>query len=173
MFIRDLLQKLHSRKIDYAIVGGYALAFHGIVRATVDIDLVVEVTPNELQEVEEVLADLGLTSRLPIRAKDVALFREEYIRERNLVAWSFVDFKDPTRQVDLLIRYRLEDIAVERVKWGGFSVRVASLEALMEMKAGAGRPQDLLDIEKIREKLGKKNQEKNPGKSHAKTKKRS
>lgn len=153
MFLRDLIKSLEKSKIEYAVVGGYALALHGIVRATMDVDLVVNVSEATLSKVERALGDLGLTSRLPIRAKEVAQFREEYIQRRNLIAWSFVDFQDQTRQVDILIPYDLKGMGVERMKWGGLRVSVVDLPTLLKMKLEAARPQDLIDAEKIREKI--------------------
>lgn len=38
---RELLKSLNSNKVDYLIVGGYALGFHGVPRYTGDLDLVV------------------------------------------------------------------------------------------------------------------------------------
>jgi hypothetical protein len=153
MLIQELCEGLSKRKIEYALVGGYALALHGLVRTTMDVDLVVGVSEKELVAMEGLLRDLGLVSRLPIRATEVAKFREEYIRERNLIAWSFVDPKNQTRQVDVLIRYVLTDVKVKRIKWGGLEIRVADLPSLLKMKLEAARPQDLLDVEKIREKI--------------------
>jgi hypothetical protein len=153
MFIREVIETFHRKKIPYAVVGGYALAFHGLVRATMDVDLVVEVGTERLEAAESALKEMGLVSRIPVRAKEVARFRKEYIRERNLIAWSFIDLRDQTRQLDLLIRYELKDIRVKKIPWQGLRVSVADLPTLLKMKLEAGRPQDLLDAEKIREKI--------------------
>ncbi len=157
MLLKDLIKALQRRNVPYAVVGGFGLAFHGIVRATMDIDLVVKVNLKDLTNAEATLSELGFVSRLPIRAKEVATFREEYIRDRNLLAWSFIDPKDQTRQVDLLILYDLKQIHTQIVKWDGLRVVVADLPSLLKMKLAAGRPQDLLDAEKIREKIKIKN----------------
>jgi len=153
MLIVELIEAFQKHKIPHAVVGGYALAFHGIIRTTADVDLVVRVSVKELEAAESVLKSLGFQSRIPVRAKEVAMFREEYIRERNLFAWSFVDAKDQTRQVDLLILYDLKEIKTQVIRWGGLKVVVADLPTLLKMKLAAGRPQDLLDAEKIREKI--------------------
>lgn len=39
MFVLDVTDALLKRKIRFALVGGYALALHGIVRATMDVDV--------------------------------------------------------------------------------------------------------------------------------------
>lgn len=156
MFVLDVVAELSRRKIKFALVGGYALALHGIVRATMDVDIVIGLTPKALLEAEAALTALGLTSRIPVKASEVAEFRREYIENRNLIAWSFVDFKNPTRQVDLLIVLGVDDIDVEKVSFGGKSIPVASLEDLLKMKLVSNRPEDQSDIAKIRAKLGSK-----------------
>ena len=145
------------QKLKYAIVGGYALALHGIVRATIDIDLILSLKLQDFELAEKALNKLGLQSRLPIHAKDVITMRKEYIQKRNLLAWSFVDYQDPTRLVDILILKDLKDIRTQKKMVGKNKIVVASLEELLKMKQAAKRPQDLIDITKIQEKLREKN----------------
>ncbi len=83
--------------------------------------------------------------------------RKEYIEERNLIAWSFVDYKNPTRQADILITKDLREMEVQKMNVGGRRITVVSLQGLLRMKVEAGRPQDLVDIKNIREKLNEKN----------------
>lgn len=153
MLVYEITDVFSKKKIPFAIVGGLALAFHGIVRSTVDVDLVINLSGLHLEKAEQALKEIGLQSRIPVRAKDIAAFREEYIRDRNLIAWSFVDFKNPLRQVDILINLSLENLPHQTFKVGGVRIPVATLQALAEMKKTAGRPQDLVDLEKIYEKI--------------------
>lgn len=156
MLIYDVAKEFQKEKIPYAVVGGLALAFHGIVRATLDVDLIIQLSHKYLEKTEKALNNLGLTSRIPVRAKDISSFREEYIEKKNLIAWSFVDFKNPMRQVDILITLSLEDISYETIKIGGHKIPVAKLEDLAKMKKKANRPQDLIDLDKIYEKIKSK-----------------
>jgi hypothetical protein len=153
MLVLELVKRLEVEKIPYALVGGYALAFHGIVRATIDVDFVISLKEEHLIKAENVLSALGLQSRIPVRAKDIAQFHEEYRIQRSLIAWSFVDFKDPTRQVDLLIFPPLESIEIDKISVHGQKIRVASKSSLLKMKQAANRPEDQLDIQKLQEAL--------------------
>lgn len=157
MILYEVTKAFQKEKIPFAVVGGLALALHGIVRATIDLDLVMSLTLEQLTKAEKALIELGLQSRIPVRAKDIANFRQEYIENRNLIAWSFVDASAPLRQVDLLIHRDLNDIETEIVKVGGMKIPVATLAALAVMKKEAGRPQDLVDLERIHEKIKKTN----------------
>ncbi len=156
MFLYEVIDEFDKSKIDYAIVGGYALALHGIVRATVDIDLILRLNKTDFEVAEKIMEKLGLTSRIPVRAHEVIAMREEYIKNRNLIAWSFVDYKNPTRQIDILITKDYSHSKVVKVKVGTRTIKVISLEELLAMKKESGRPQDLIDIKAICEKIDEK-----------------
>ena len=53
---KELLELFNSHKVEYLIVGGYALAFHGAPRVTGDIDLFIRPT---CENAERILAALG------------------------------------------------------------------------------------------------------------------
>jgi predicted nucleotidyltransferase len=58
--------------------------------------------------------------------------------------------------VDILITKDIKDMKIQKVSVGGRKISVVSLQDLLEMKIEAGRPQDLIDIENIKEKLNEK-----------------
>ncbi len=156
MFLYELVDLFQKKQLKYAVVGGYAMALHGMVRATMDVDFILSLRLNDFEVAENALKEIGLQSRLPIRAQDVIKMRQEYITNRNLLAWSFVDYKNPTRQVDILITKDLRKLNVETVSVGGRKITVVKLNELLKMKLEAGRPQDLLDVQSIRERLDEK-----------------
>lgn len=156
MFLYELTDAFAASKLKFALVGGYALALHGLVRATIDVDFVIKLTQNDFELAEKTLNRLGLQSRIPVRAQDLIKMRNEYIEERNLIAWSFVDYKNPSRQVDILITRDVSSMQVEKISVNGRKIPVASLKELLKMKEEAGRPQDLVDIQNIRAKLNEK-----------------
>ncbi len=153
MFLFEITDAFDAAQLKYVLVGGYALALHGLVRATMDVDFVLSLKQGDFELAEKVLGKIGLQSRLPIRAQDVIKMRKEYIESRNLLAWSFVDYKNPSRQVDILITKDLRDLEVERISVGGKKINVISLRGLLKMKIESGRPQDLIDVKNIEEKL--------------------
>lgn len=153
MLLYEIADAFEKEKVPYALVGGYALALHGIVRATVDVDFVVSLKEKHLEAAEKILLKLGLTSRLPLRAREVSQFHEEYRTKRDLIAWSFVDFKDPSRQVDLLIFPLIKDVKSELISVHGQKIRVATKKSLLAMKRLANRAEDQLDIKKLEEAI--------------------
>lgn len=137
---------LRDASVGYAIVGGHAVALHGAVRGTVDIDLVIRWTEETLVRAEAALKDIGLVPQLPIRAKDVFANRDDYIQNRHLVAWNFYNPDDPMEQVDIIITYDLATMHSQRLELPNGPVDVLSIDDLITMKRRSGRPQDLADV---------------------------
>lgn len=149
MFLHDLCKALEEAKIAYAIVGGYAVALHGVPRTTLYIDFVIQWSLETLEKAEKVLKDLGLVSRIPVDAKNVFLFRDDYIKNRNLIAWNFYDPAKPLNQVDLVITFDLKKAMTKTIKTRSGSIKVLSKQQLIAMKKASGRPQDLEDIKTL------------------------
>ena len=152
-FLERVCRAFDDAGVDYAIVGGQAVALHGVVRGTLDVDVALRWEPEVVAAAEGALRKLGLVSRLPVAAADVVAHRDRYVRERNLTAWNFHNPHAPLEQVDVVISYDLAGKPVSRIAMGGGSVAVLSAAALIEMKRASGRPQDLEDagaLEKLR-----------------------
>lgn len=146
MFILTVCQALEKANVLYAVVGGYAVALHGAVRGTVDVDIAINWNLENLQNAEKALSGLGLVSRLPINSKNVFDFRQEYIENRNLKAWNFYNPSNPMHQVDLIISYDLTEKNIDRVQIPDGSIKILSKGDLIRMKKESGRPQDIEDI---------------------------
>lgn len=152
MFIVKVIQSLNNQGVKYALVGGYAVALHGAIRGTVDIDLVVKIDKAQFLATEKAFSAIGLRSRLPVSASEVFDFREEYINNKNLIAWSFYNPDNPLEVVDILVAHDLNNIYTTVKKIGRLKIQVASIPDLIVMKKQAGRPQDIEDIKAL-EKL--------------------
>lgn len=152
MFLNELCAALERNKVRYALAGGYAVALHGAVRGTVDIDIVINWNLKNIRAAEMALQELGLVSRLPITSDDVFAFRDEYIRNRNLVAWNFYHPRDASKLVDIIITGDLKGKRRKNLQTLGGPVQLLGIRDLIEMKRASGRPQDLADIEAL-EKL--------------------
>lgn len=149
MFLNRVCDRFNEAKIPYAIVGGYAVALHGAVRGTVDIDIVIEWTLKNLLKMEKVLKELGLISRLPIDADSVFHFKEEYIQKRNLIGWNFYNPNNPLQQVDIIIPFDLKHHKIKIMQTIEGKVKVLAKEDLIEMKRKSGRKQDLEDVKAL------------------------
>lgn len=146
LFVEKVCQSLAAHGVRYALVGGYAVALHGAVRGTVDIDIVIDWTHKALRKTESALNSLGLVSRLPLSADDVFAFRDEYVKNRNLIAWNFHNPADISQQVDVVITYDLTGKRRYRVPTVSGPLFLLAKEDLLAMKKVSGRPQDLADV---------------------------
>jgi len=152
MFIQKVIRALERHRVRYALVGGYAVALHGAVRGTVDIDILVTINLKTFKNTDKALRSIGLVPRLPVSAEEMFGFREEYIKNRNLVAWSFINPNNPTEMVDILITENLKDIGTVRKTAFGMKIKVAAIDDLIRIKKNSGRKQDKEDIRAL-EKL--------------------
>jgi hypothetical protein len=150
MFLLRVAGALDRARVPYALVGGYAVALHGAVRGTVDVDLVIRSRERDFRQAENVLIGLGLQSRLPVTASEVFRFRKEYIRNRNLRAWTFHNPSRPSGIVDVVLTIDLASVKIQKIKVQEQVLRVASIVDLIRMKQGTGRPQDREDVRALK-----------------------
>jgi hypothetical protein len=150
----DLCRSLKSHDVDYAIVGGAAVALHGVVRGTLDVDVIVNLEPANLARMERAMAAIGLVSRLPLTAAVVSSQRESLVRDRNLIAWSFVRPDRPIDVVDVIIAEDLagKNTVVRTIR--GYEVRVLAIDELIAMKTLANRSQDIEDVASLKRLKG-------------------
>lgn len=151
----DVLTALTEARVRYVVVGGVAVALHGHLRATVDLDVVVDLVPENVERAVDALCALGLQPRLPVAARDFAdeQIRREWVEHRNLMVFSMWDPKNPAVEVDIFAAPPIEPALMladaKLVALGDLQVSVASTAHLIQMKRLAGRPQDLVDIDKL------------------------
>lgn len=145
-FLETICKAFNKQKIEYALVGGHAVALHGAVRGTVDIDFVINWQEKTLEQVELVLKKQGLISRLPITANDVFNFRDEYIQNRHLIAWNFYHPDHSNQQIDIIISYDLNTADRIFLKTSQTDIAILDKQPLIEMKRASGRPQDIEDV---------------------------
>lgn len=145
---------LQATGVRYVVVGGVAVNLHGYQRFTKDIDLVIELVPEKTLRVLEALSGLGYKPNVPVRLADFAdpAIRQEWIRDKGMMVFQL--YSDQVRTtVDIFVRYPVDFDALwadgTRIDLPDSSLRIASIDHLIQMKRQAGRPQDLIDIEKL------------------------
>lgn len=149
MFIRKVIGALEKSDTSYALVGGYAVTLHGAVRGTVDIDIAIAMNRAAFEKCEAALKSIGLEPRLPVTAADVFNFRDEYINNRNMVAWSFSNPKNPLEMVDVLITEDAASLKTISKEAFGLKLNVVTIPELIAMKKKSARPQDIEDIKAL------------------------
>jgi len=151
----DLFAAL-NRKVDYVLIGGLAIALHGIERATMDIDVTVAMTPDNLSSLVDMARELGMTPVLPVPLDTLSDLEQlaQWHRERNLEAFALRAPGLSGVTLDVLL-YPPVDYASMRSRAitfqaGNVPVVVASIDDLIAMKQAVGRPIDLADVEHLK-----------------------
>jgi hypothetical protein len=155
-----LVRALEAAGVRYLVAGGLAVNAHGYIRFTKDVDLVVELVPDNIGSAFAALDELGYRPTVPITAlqfSDAAL-REGWIRDKGMRVLQFWSDAHRETPIDLFVAEPFpfdEEYQRALIKplYAASEVRFVSIPTLIRMKELAGRPQDQIDIEHLRMRL--------------------
>ena len=139
--VRELLRLLVKHRVEFLICGGHAVAFHGYVRMTMDVDILVRPSAANSRRVMAALEDFGFgEAGIPETA-----FRQ---------AGTAVSLGAQPNQVDLLTSMSSQDIdqVFAHAVWGSLGderVPFVSLRDLLRAKREAARPKDRIDVAEL------------------------
>jgi len=140
---RDLLELFNKNKVDYIIVGAYALGFHGAPRYTGDLDLFVEPNPVNARSIIQALHEFGFGS--------VGLTAADFEEEGKIVQLGF-----PPVRIDIIT-------SITGVSWaqarsgsvegwfGDVMVHYIGRDDFILNKKALGRKKDIADLEAVGE----------------------
>lgn len=149
MFLGRITSLLSENHIPYALVGGYAVAIHGVVRGTFDVDIITELSLENFMNIERVLTRAGMKSIIPINAQDLFSNLEKYVQEKNLIAWNFQHKERGRESLDILVTEDIKKHNFILVETGIGIIPVLDINSLIQLKKKAGREQDLADIQAL------------------------
>lgn len=156
--IQGILDVLVEEEVEFLIIGGVAVGFHGFVRGTKDVDIVPNPEPRNLARLAKVLtaldaqvdgADEFEDGELPNPLDPDALaLRGNWVLNTRLGRFDVMQWigDDPLWE-------KLAPTAVE-TEIGGLNLKVVDFDGLVALKEQAGRPQDLIDLQRLREARG-------------------
>ncbi|MBI3361701.1 MAG: hypothetical protein HY023_11395 [Chloroflexi bacterium] len=136
---KEFLKLLNANRVEYLLIGGYAVGYHGYPRATDDIDFWIAVSPDNAGRVVAALQEFGfdvpeLSADLFLKESSIIRMGRPPVRIEISTSISGVTFADcyAERVIDVL-----DDV----------EVNIISLKHLQENKKAAGRLKDLADLE--------------------------
>jgi hypothetical protein len=140
--LREFVGLLNSLAIDYVIVGGHAVAFHGHPRYTGDIDFLVRPTLHNARRLLQALHAFGFA--------ETGLTPEDFIKPENIV-----QIGHPPNRIDLLTSISgvsFDEVWSTRIKaeLDGTPVSFPAWETLLKNKQATGRDKDLADVNKLK-----------------------
>ena len=156
-----LATALQNAGVRYLVAGGLAVGAHGHLRFTKDVDIVIELIPDNIERAFTALTSLGYRPSVPVTMKQFAntSVREGWVRDKGMQVLQFWSDAHRETSVDVFVSEPFpfeEEYGQALVKplHDALPVRFVSLRTLIEMKKQAGRPQDLTDIEQLRSMRG-------------------
>jgi hypothetical protein len=144
-----VLRAFEREGLEYVIIGATAMGFHGLVRATEDLDLFVRATPENIERLKRSFR----------AAYDADPSVDEITAEDLLGDYPAVRYYPPSGDLYFDVMTRLGDVvsfdsvAAETKQVEGIRVRVATPEALYRLKKGTVRAIDRQDAEALRRRF--------------------
>jgi hypothetical protein len=141
---KELLKLFNKHKVEYAIVGAYALAFYGSPRYTGDLDLAVKPGADNAGKIVKALEEFGFKS-LGLKVEDFSLPRKVVqlgvapVRIDILTSLTGVDWAQAAKNFSA-------------GKYGNVKVNFIGKQEFVANKKALGRHKDLADIESITDK---------------------
>ena len=147
---------LNDAGVRYLIAGGLAVNAHGYLRFTHDVDLIVQLIPENVESAFQALGALGYHPIVPVEAQEFAdlITRETWIKEKGMTVLSFHSEAHREMPVDLFVDIPFDfDVEFDRSLQGevlsGLTTRFVSIATLIDMKRVADRPRDRDDIQHL------------------------
>ena len=140
---RDLLKLFNAHKVEYVVIGGYAMAFHGAPRYTGDLDIFVKPNPENAQRIMKALGAFGFGS--------LELTAEDFQSPDRVIQLGV-----PPVRIDILTsvtNITWETAAANRIegKYGDVVVFYMGRAEFVANKRAVGRKKDLADLEALGE----------------------
>ena len=138
---QDFIQCLNQNAVRYLVVGGYAVAIHGHPRYTKDMDIWLEISPDNAQRLLQALDQFGFGQ--------LGLTAEDFLNPDQVIQLGY-----PPNRIDLLTTIdgvNFEDCYPSRLEItvDNLTVYFIDLESLKKNKKASGSLQDLADIENL------------------------
>ena len=138
---KEFLKLLNSHRVEYLLVGGYAVGYHGYPRATGDMDLWVAIRQDNAEKLVAVLREFGFSS--PQLSSDLFLQENQIIR-----------MGVPPMRIELLTTISgvgFDSCHSERVVdvIDNVEVHIINLKHLKQNKQASGRHKDLDDLQHL------------------------
>jgi len=135
--LKDVFKSFQQHEVKYLVIGGIAVVLYGIPRATFDLDILIESTPENARRLLDALLDAGmgtatLTSVDEILSNEITIFKDR-VRIDVQISPPGLCFQDAWRRRKIM-------------EYQGQSFYVVSLEDLISSKKAAGRDVDLEDV---------------------------
>ncbi len=162
-YLIEIICSLADHGVDFIICGGMAAVYHGVERMTMDLDISLDMTPENVRRFLAAVGELGLEPRAPVPAESLldSPTLDRFVSEKNARVFTFWDRHSPYRQIDVFLTsdqaYPCLEGYTVAAQVDGRTVKVLNMEKLLEIKScmDIPRDKDRMDIEALRRLLGR------------------
>lgn len=157
MFYERVLRRLLEKKVRFVITGGLALVMHGVVRFTADLDLIIDLSHENLKRFIDVMKELNFKPKIPVELQELLEpeKRETWIKEKNMVVFTLYNPEREIEEIDIFIKELIPFGEIEKetlwMKVKDMIIPVISKSHLKSLKNLSARPQDMADIKALEE----------------------
>jgi hypothetical protein len=152
--LKDIILSLAENDVKFIICGGVALVLHGVERMTMDLDISIDLTDDNIRKFLKTMKSLNLVPRAPVPADSLLdpAKRDLMINDKNALVFTFIDTKNPFRQVDIFLidklSYDFLKDDVETISVSNYEIKLVSKKGLLKMKRAIKprRDKDVFDI---------------------------
>ena len=155
--VEAITAALERAGVRYLVAGGLAVAAHGYLRFTKDVDLVIELIPENVERAFAALGSLGYKPTVPITWSQFANaeLRASWIRDKGMQVLQFWCDAHIETPIDVFVAEPFPfdqeyQNALIKPLYGSRLVRFVSLPTLIRMKEAVGRQQDIDDVAHLR-----------------------
>ena|SRR3989338_1124132 len=155
MYYESVFRALNRNRVKYVVAGGMAVVLHGVVRLTVDLDIIVSLIPANVARFASAMEELGYRPKVPVKAIEFAdpKKRLSWIKDKGMKVFSFYNPKKVGELIDVFVNEPIpyKDLNKEKkiVSAGKIRIPIVSIKHLKKLKRIAGREQDLADIRSL------------------------
>ena len=155
--LTETLVALSRSEVRFVVAGGVAALLHGVERVTLDIDVALDMEPENVRRFLGVMEALRLTPRAPVPPATLAdpQARAAMVQDKQALVFTFLDRNDPLWQVDVFLTddlsYARLNTGAKRVSISGQTVPIVGVDTLIELKRRIQppRPKDMLDLAEL------------------------
>jgi len=155
----SILSELSRRRIKFVVAGGVACVLHGVERVTMDIDLSLLMSQENIKSFLNLMSELKMIPRAPVPAE--FLLSEENRRmmteEKGALVFTFWNPTNPLMVIDIFLseNHDYEELSKDALTLPieDFEIQIISIDRLISIKENINPPRgkDLLDIETLKE----------------------
>jgi tRNA nucleotidyltransferase/poly(A) polymerase len=135
--LQGVFSSFQKHDVRYLVIGGIAAILYGVPRATFDLDILIDATPENAQRLLEALLDAGLGTAALTTADDLLAHEITIFRDRVRI-----DVQTSTPGLDFASAWGRR----EEMEYGGQIFYLVSRDDLIASKRAAGRERDLEDV---------------------------